>query len=352
MPPGRGLPTRRTRAALVASIAAAAGAAALAATAPDPAPVSPPAPRALGDLPDAPGTIRLASVPPAPAFALTPTADGRALLWAERGTGVVRRARLGAGDPGEGVVLGRLDARPGPEAGVRGVAAARDGRVYASFVRRSDGRLVVAEVAGASPRSVWVGPPAGRVRVGGGLVALRGGRLALAIGDQARPNRAATAPRSLLGRVVTLDPDGPATQTPTRRSSGWHDPTAFARGRGGLRWVADRAGASDAERIGHAGRPREGTVRSPFRRAPIGLAVGDGGATLLVCGLRSGRIDRTAVRAAGRGNAESEPEVLPDRCRFGIAVVGSRVLVSGDDGVVRDAGTVAALRRADPITAP
>jgi hypothetical protein len=32
--------------------------------------------------------------------------------------------------------------------------------------------------------------------------------------------------------------------------------------------------------------------------------------------------------------------------------VGSRVLVSGDDGVVRDAGTVAALRRADPITAP
>lgn len=349
MRPGRGLPTRRTRAALAAAVLAVGGAAVLAATEPDPAVVSPPAPRAVDDLPDAPGTLRQATpAPSAPAFALTPVPDGRALLWAERGTGVIRRAVLDGAPPGAGDVLARLDARPGPDAGIRGLGVGRDGRTFASFVRRADGRLVVVEVGLPLARVVWVGPPTGRTRAGGGLTVLAGGRLALAIGDQGRP-RQAEAPRSLLGRVVTLDADGPAGQEPRRRSRGWHDPTAFARGRDGVLWVADRAGAEDAERIGHADRPRTGTVRSPFRRVPIGLAVGDGGATLLVCGLRSGRVDRTPVRGAGRGNAESEPEVLAARCRYGIAIARERVLVSGDDGRVRDVGTVATLRRATPL---
>ncbi|WP_026911570.1 PQQ-dependent sugar dehydrogenase [Patulibacter minatonensis] len=352
MRPGRGLPTRRTRAALAASLLAAGGAAVLSATAPDPAPVSPPAPRAVVDLPDAPGTIRAARPGPAtPAVALTPTPDGRALLWAERGTGVVRRAALGAGDPGPGSVLARLDVRPGREGGIRGIAVDARGRTFASYVRRADGRLAVAEIAVATPRIVWQGPSAGRIRVGGGLVALQGGRLALAIGDQGRPRRAAT-PDSLLGRVVTLGPDAPPGQVPTRRSRGWHDPMAFARGRGGVLWVADRAGGPDAERIGHADRPRTGTVRSPFRRVPVALASADDGELLLVCGTRSGRIDRTAVRGGGRGNARTEPQVLPARCRFGVAVAGGRVLVSGDDGLVHVAGTVADLRRAEPIDEP
>ncbi|CAB4900141.1 unannotated protein [freshwater metagenome] len=345
MRPGRGLPTRRTRAALAASAVAAAAAAVLAATEPAPAPVSPPAPRAVDDLPDAPGTVKAPSPGPrAPAFALTVTPDARSLLWAERGTGVVRRAVLGAGAPGAGVVLARLDARPGAEAGVRGVAVARDGRTYAAYVRRTDGRLAVVEL-GTSARVVWLGPPAGRTRVGGGLVALAGGRLAVAIGDGARPARAAQ-PRSLLGRVVTVSPDGPADQEPRRRSRGWHDPTAFAAGRGGVLWVADRAGGPDAERTGHADRPRAGVVLSPFRRAPVGLATADDGATLFACGLRSGRIDRTRVRAAGRGNAQTVPQVLAARCRYGIAVAGERVLVSGDDGRVADAGRTSTLRRA------
>lgn len=352
MAPGPGLPTRRTRAALVAASVAAAGAVVLSVTEPAPAPVSPPAPRAVDDLPDAPGAVpRTPPLPRAPAFALTPTADDRALLWAERGTGVVRRAPLRAGPPGDGVVLARLDARPGPEAGVRGLAATADGRTFATFVRRTDARLVLVEIGGPAARTVWVGPRTGRARVGGGLAVLPGGRLALGIGDQARPGRAA-APRSLLGRVVTLAVDGPPTQEPRRRSRGWHDPTAFAAGRGGVLWVADRAGGVDAERIGHADQVRRGTVRSPFRRAPIGLAVGDGGAVLLVCGLRSGRLDRTAVRGGGRGNAEAAPTVLPTRCRYGVAVAGRRVLVSDDAGRVRDVGSVAALARIGPIAEP
>lgn len=352
MAPGVALPTRRTRAALVAAAVAAAGAAVLAATAPAPEPVSPPTPQAPGELPDAPGTIPRTGPPPASAaFALTPTADGRALLWAERGTGTVRRAALGRGAPGAGSVLARLDARPGAEAGVRGLATTRDGRTFASYVRRTDSRLVVAEIGGPLARVVWAGPRTGRVRAGGGLAALPGGRIALAIGDQGRPSRAA-AERSVLGRVVSLAPDGPAGQDPRRRSRGWHDPTAFARGRGGVLWVADRAGGPDAERIGHADRPRSGTVRSPFRRAPIGLAVGDGGATLLVCGLRSGRLDRTVVRAAGSGNADAAPVVLPVRCRYGVAVVGRRVLVSDDAGRVRDAGDLATLARSTPLASP
>lgn len=352
MRPGRGLPTRRTRAALAASAIAAAAAAALAATEPAPTPVSPPAPRAVNDLPDAPGTIRAQRpLPAAPAFALTAAPDGRSLLWTERGTGVVRSAALRSGDPGTGEVLATVDARPGPEAGVRGLAVDRRGRTFAAFVRRSDGRLVVAEIGTPTQRTVWVGPPAGRVRVGGGLVALTGGRLALAIGDQARPGRAGTS-RSLLGRVVTLAPDGRAGQEPNRRSNGWHDPTAFTRGRGGVLWVADRAGGPDAERIGHADLPRAGVVRSPFRRAPIALAAADDGARLFVCGLRSGRLDRTPVRAAGRGNAGSVPQVLGVRCRYGVAVAGDRVLVSDDDGRIRDVGSVDALRRAPGLDGP
>lgn len=352
MRPRGGPPTRRTRAALVASLAAAAGAAGLVLTEPDPAPVQPPAPQAVADRPDAPGTVRPAApAPRAPASALTPTADGRSLLWAERGTGVIRRAALGGGAPGVGDVLARLDVREGPDAGVRGLAQDRAGRILAAFVRRTDGRLVVAEVGGPAARVVWVGPVTGRVRVGGGLAALAGGRLAVALGDQGRPGRASRAD-SLLGRVVTVDPAGAPEQAPRRRSRGWHDPIAFARGRAGVLWVADRAGAGDPERIGHADRPRAGTVFSPFRRVPAALATADGGALLLVCGARSGRIDRTTVRAAGRGNAESAPEVVATRCRYGVAVARGRILVSGDDGRIRDAGTVAALRRAPTLGGP
>jgi hypothetical protein len=82
------------------------------------------------------------------------------------------------------------------------------------------------------------------------------------------------------------------------------------------------------------------------------LATAEDGATLLACGLRSGRIDRTRVRAAGRGNAQTVPQVLAARCRYGIAVAGERVLVSGDDGRIADAGRAAVLRRSPPLQAP
>lgn len=351
MRPGGGLTTRRTVGAWIAAAAAAGGAVALAASQPAPPAASPPAPLAAADIPDAPGTLRPpapADRPAAPPVALTPSADGTGLLWAERGTGVVRRATPTGTTVGAGEVLARLDVARGPAFAVRGLAVGRDGRVFAAYVRARDRRLVVAEISRTRPRVVWRGPLAGRARVGGGLLALPGGRLVLGIGDQARPGRARTAV-SVLGRVVTLDPDGPASQEPRRRSRGWHDPTAIARGRGGALWVADRAGAGEAERIGRADRPRAGAVRSGFRRVPVALASAEGGRTLFVCGLRSGRIDRTFVGGDGTGGARAIPDVLDARCRYGLTRTAGRVWVSGDDGTITAAGTPEELAAADAL---
>jgi glucose/arabinose dehydrogenase len=351
MRPGGGSTTRRTVAAWGAAAVAALGALALAATEPDPEPVSPPAPTSAGELPDAPGTLALpprGQRPAAPAAVLTSTPDGDGLLWTERGTGVVLRAPVAAGRVGAPTVLARLQVAPGPEHGVRGLAVGAGGRVYAAYVEARDARLVVAEISRPRPRLLWRGPRAGRVRVGGGLVALRGGRLALAVGDQARP-LAADRPGSVLGRVLTLDPANPAPQEPRRRSRGWHDPAAFALGRGGALWVADRAGDGAGERTGRADRPRAGAVRSGVRRAPVALAAADGGRVLFACGLRSGRVDRTLVRGGGTGSARSEPQVLDARCRYGIAVVGGTVFASGDDGRISAVGAVDELRAASVI---
>lgn len=339
--------SRRTALACIAAVAAGAAAVGLNASIPGPPMPSPPTPRAAQDLPDAPGTVRLdpEDRPEAPATVLTPVPGGRELLWATRGTGTVRRGLLTADGVGAGQPIAELDVDPAPSAGVRGLAVTADGRVYASFVRARDHRLIVAEIAVPQPRVVWRGPRIGARLTGGGLGALEGGRLVLGVGDQGRDVAASDA-RSILGRVVTLDPQGPASQTPHRLSRGWHDPTALAVGRAGHVWIADRASGEDAERLGRADKPRAGAVRSPFRRGPVALAVGQAGQTLLVCGRRSGRIDRTELRGVVAG---SEPEVLRARCRYGIAVVDGRVYVSDDAGTIRSVGTVDALRRADPI---
>jgi hypothetical protein len=341
--------SRRTALAWGAAVVAGAAAFGLNAAIPGPPMPSPPAPRAAQDLPDAPGTVRRSSVdrPDAPASVLTAVPGGRELLWTDRGTGVIRRGAVGDGGVERSAVIADLDIATGPGAGVRGLAVTPDRRIFASYVREGDRRLVVAEIARRRPRIVWRGPRVGSRLTGGGLAVLEGGRLVLGVGDQGR-TVAASDRRSILGRVVSLDPDGPADQIPHRRSRGWHDPLALAVGRAGHVWVADRMAGEDAERLGRADRPRAGAVRSPFRRNPVALAVADGGRTLFVCGRRSGRIDRTEVRGVVAG---SQPQVLRERCRYGIAVVGDWVLVASDDGRIRVAGTVDALRREDPLDA-
>lgn len=349
MASGPRLMTRRVTAAWIAAAVAAVGAVVLASSEPQPPAPSPPAPTAVAELPLAPGSLPLpapAERPKAPPSVLTAVPGGRELLWAERGTGTIRRAPIRGGEViGPGLVIARLPVRRGPAGGVRGLAIGDDGRVYASYVRSGDGRLVVSQIATEAPRTVWIGPRAGRRRVGGGLVVLAGGRLAVGVGDQGLPLPPVDS-LSIRGRVATLDPDGGPRQTPRRRSRGWHDPTAMARGRGAQIWVADRAGGADAERIGRADRPRAGAVRSGVRRAPIALGVSPGGHTLLVCGYLSGRVDRTDVRGEVAG---SEPQVLPARCRYGLAVAGSRVFASGDDGRIRSLGTVSQLHRLKPL---
>ncbi|WP_320673029.1 hypothetical protein [Patulibacter defluvii] len=340
--------TRRTAIAWLAAVVAAVGAIALRASEPDPPLLSPPRMPSVAAQPLAPGSIALPPVaerPRTPPSVLTPVPGDRELLWSDRGTGRVRRATVADGGVrGDGIVA-QLAVRPGAAAGVRGLAAAADGRVYAAYVRAADGRLVVAQIGIPRERVVWVGPRAGRRRVGGGLVALPGGRLVVAVGDQGRAYRARIS-GGVAGRVLTLDPDAGPRQAPHRRSRGWHDPTAIARGRGGRLWIADRSGGPDRERTGRGDRPRRSAVSSPFRRAPVALAVSHDGGLLVACGYLSGRLDR----AERRGELPATvPQVLPTRCRYGVAIVGERVLVSGDDGRIADVGSVAELRREEPL---
>jgi hypothetical protein len=343
------LVTRRTIAGWLAAALAAAAAIVLAASDPGPRALAPPPPPVVADLPDAPGTVALPprdERPAAPPVALTPADGGRALVWAERGTGRVLRATLEGTRVVAPVLVADLPVVPGAGAGVRGIAVDRRGRVLVSFVRRRGRRLVVVALRdGLRPRTAWVGPRAGRLRVGGGLAALPGGRVVVGIGDQGRLGSAAQ-PGSLLGRVVTIDPGGRAGQEPRRRSRGWHDPLAIAADPRGRIWVADRLGGGDAERTGRADRPRLPTVRSPFRRAPIALAITPDSRLLLACGLGSGRLDRTVRRGVGAGGV---PQVLDVRCRYGATVVGDEVLVVDDAGAIVPSGTVAELAEADPV---
>ncbi|EHN10134.1 hypothetical protein PAI11_30270 [Patulibacter medicamentivorans] len=348
MVPAPRLVTRRTAVAWIAAAVAALGAILLQASEPDPTVLSPPRLEAVGHLPPAPGAIApppAAERPRAPASVLTAIPGDRELLWTERGSGRVRRGTIDGDQVSGGEIVAELAVRGGAAGGVRGLAAAADGRVYASYVRAADRRLVVAEIGLPRARIVWVGPRAGVRRVGGGLVALPGGRLVLAVGDQGGAYRARTS-EGVAGRVISLDPDRGPRQVPRRRSRGWHDPTAIARARGGRLWIADRAGGPDRERTGRGDRPGLSSVASPFRRAPVALAVSGDGGLLVACGYLSGRLDR----AERRGELPATiPQVLPTRCRYGLAIVGDRVLVSADDGRIHDAGTVEDLRRDEPL---
>ncbi|MGE4428917.1 MAG: hypothetical protein AB7G37_20880 [Solirubrobacteraceae bacterium] len=278
---------------------------------------------------------------------LTATDGGRALAWTPTGTGRVLRGTIRGDRVLSPTLVAQLPLAEGDRQGVRGIAEAPDGRLYASYVRPAGRRLVVTRIDVSPPVTIWRGPRTRGARIGGGLGVLPGGRIAVGIGDQGRPAGARRSTRPY-GRVVTIGPDGPADQTPVRRSRGWHDPVALAVGPGGRIWVADRAGGGEPERLGRADLTRgAGRVGAPFRRVPAAVAPTPDGRMLLVCGRRSGRVDRTPVR--GRG-AEAVPSVLDARCRHGLAIVGDRVWVSDDAGEIRPLdGTVEDLARAEPL---
>lgn len=232
---------------------------------------------------------------PAPALAALP--GGGLLVGAQDGRiTALRGGRASHPFP-------RLRVSRGGQRGLLGLAVLR-GRVYAAWTdaRR---RLVVGLLRrGASPRLRWVGPRTATLANGGHLVAGPHGMLVIGIGDLQRGAQR--------GRLLGLDPAGPAGQRPLVLSRGWNNPFAFTYD-GPRLWVADNSPGRAPERLarGDGGVPRDVTVLGR-KTAPSGL-VAIGGGALAVCGFVSGALDRYVLDGSGHRLAGT----IASGCRYG-----------------------------------
>ncbi len=255
----------------------------------------------------------------APAAALAPLPHGGLLVGALRGGSLQRLAADGTR------TTPRLRVPAVATQGQRGLLSLlADGRrVYASWVAR-DGRLLVGRLRSTrAPRIVWRGPATATLANGGHLALAPDGRIVVGIGDR-------QSPRGAVGQLLSLAPDGPPSQRPRVLSRGWSNPFAFAFTPDRRLWVADNAPGPHPERLarGDEGRPRELTVLPP-ETAPAGLAALPDG-DLVLCGFRSGRLDRYRSRA-GRWMRIA---TLASDCRYGVVRLrDGRLAYAADDGV-------------------
>jgi len=212
----------------------------------------------------------------------------------------------------------RLAVASGGQRGLLGLALDARGRTYVAYVERgAPRRLVVARVAPGRRRLVWRGPPSRDLANGGHLELAPDGRLTIGIGDLQDPS-AVRDPDMVNGKLLTLNPDGPAGQRPRVLSGGWNNPYAFAWGPDGRLWVADNAPGRRPERIARGDPAGRGApVRFLRERlAPSGLAAIDAG-HLALCGFVSRRLERVDV--GGGGPPRIVGSALATDCTLGVA---------------------------------
>lgn len=255
-------------------------------------------------------------------------------------TGIIRDVLVAGGRRATGRAartLVRLPVSTGGQRGLLGLVVDGRGRTFAAFTTTGGAeRLVVEQVLPGPRRRVWTGSPSTDLADGGHLERLGSGRLVIGVGDLQDPARTPDD-GSPNGKLLSLDPDGPAIQEPRVLSRGWNNPFAFARigGSGpdadGL-LVADNAPGRRPERIARGDAdglaPRDVTELSE-RIAPSGLAVLRPD-EIAVCGVRSGTLTRYRRRAGGRWRAAGT--LAP--CSFGVArLTDGRLAVSTARGV-------------------
>lgn len=268
---------------------------------------------------------------------VAPVAFGSGFLYAERTSGQIVHVQRG-GPPtladddsflvSPFAMVGDELATDG-QRGLLGLAVrgrpVDDDDVFASWTRSSDGRIVVGDVG--TGELIWEGPFSTDF-ANGGTLAVRGDELLVGIGELQDPD-AVTDPARPNGKVLALDPDGPADQTPEVVAGGFHNPFALAVVDDDV-WVVDNAPGSQPERIVRIaadGSAEESELDG--KRAPSGLAV-DAAGDLLLCGFVSEVVERIPVPSTGIEPPAGELDGLP--CATGIAVLadGSVVTTTAD----------------------
>jgi hypothetical protein len=251
---------------------------------------------------DAPVGVIVRRAPEAAAMVALP--DG-GLLYGERKTGRIRSV--------DGEVVARVDVVSEGERGLLGLAVDADDRLFAAWTRR-DGRIVVAQVDPGPQRIVWLGPPSARLHNAGHIEWGPDDKIYVGIGDLEDPGSVSDldAPH---GKILRLDPAGPADQKPEMVSYGWNNPFAFDFTPSGDLWLADNAPGTQEERLLRADPVGPRTVL-PERTGPSGLVMVDDN-TLVVCGYRTKHLLRYRI-GANRVARLDGPPIARD-CLLGVA---------------------------------
>ena len=278
-------------------------------------------------------TLVAAAASPAAVIA---EADG-SVLYAERLTGAVRRV-----DP-DGVLIDQpvatvaTRATDSDQRGLLGLQRDQTGRLFAAWTRADDGRLVVGELdADRAPRLIWEGPTSADLANGGHLGLLPGGELLIGIGDLLQPAELADDVDLPNRKLLALDPDGLANQTPRIVSSGWNNPFGFVVAPDGTIWVADNTGGDGPERIGRGDRPAaEATPLDPNGDAgplaPSALVALDDGTLGLCSFLRNELLEVDVARDVPALTGT----VLASGCATGAArLPDGRIVMSGTDALL------------------
>jgi hypothetical protein len=204
--------------------------------------------------------------------------------------------------------------------GLLGLAVDKRGRVFADWTA-TDGKIHVAKVAPGKRRAVWNPGADGEEANGGRLAFTKDGRLLVSVGDRDRSVQPGpTGPigpvfPGFSGGIYSVNPNGPATQTPTTLAPGFFNPFGLAITPSGDVWATDNAITPDTDVIT---RVHDGTAE-PFaymaHTAPSGLAAIDDH-TLAVCGYVSRRLDRFAIAGVGTAHVSGPP--IAQDCTIGV----------------------------------
>jgi glucose/arabinose dehydrogenase len=235
-------------------------------------------------------------------------------------------------DRPEATEYARLDVATDGQQGLVGLVGLDDGIVLAGLSQRVGDEVlqrIVQVVPGGDPVAVWDGPVAADQAVGGRLAVAADGRVLIGLGDFLEGSADSFGPDEPYSKLLSVDPAGPADQTPQVVSSGWNNPFAFTVGPDGAIWVADNSPGEVPERIARG--DREGpSVDLSGQRAPSGVVV-LGTDELAVCGYLSGQLELVPLREGVPGEPTA---VLSESCTLGVlALGGGRLAVAAEDGV-------------------